>query len=802
MASPFRSTPHRPPSYFATADKQLPFLMGKVKNPGGPDKFLAPDEAHLLDLPRLYRQQPALFQPRDQWDFSSSPAGGSLPAKDDTADVIRREFADRQRSCFPPPQGWATGWREHACCLWELWLEIDREKMLKSNSVVELLPLLSYGIEDIVCLARRELIIYDASVHPNSHFGMSQGKSFRAKSPFLAGYQDKVSCEANLGFSTPLDFRHAMHGRRFLAGIIHFQSVPHFTTYIFDRARAHFYHFDTLGDLPYTTPGADQAGRMRCAVLAMREALMWAGQPFYFDFFSVPVSQQPSSWECGILSVFCLFLTLRGLVGNQCTDLVDMYRPKPVTIEGHDHINSVIRLPELPLRDWILVDGGDPELSRDRISAWFQRVIMDELGVPGAKCLEKGKNPSRVYYGRHAGLIKCPGDDLSSLRLPIPQLYTRLGGYQPIAFDNVETANAWARDRLLPLPSIQGTGSYRTSRAAGSGGVFAASKMSEPTKTWYNERGVEIKDNLPHQPRPRADHIDLDGPGGAKATSKPGTPSKAIPPSTPSRPGIDGTPAKPTTPASQVSSHPPPANTPSLGIKSLSIETPTKPGGAHRPTPSRPTKASIAPSPSHSARDQTLPAPKAYKTRLVVEVPGPSSRWNTPSPVAPASNGNRSPASLPSDSPGSLRLGRDYQRASPAVSPATAVMTWTDVASRGGSPATALSRRTTGPGHGSLRSRQYIASAPGSPGGSAYSPSNTSSAPAESDAPASPLAPSRLADPAPRRRLRPAVDSPPSIWAAEQVPCEEVAQQQDSAGDIGSGANIMSRIPGTSVELA
>lgn len=46
------------------------------------------------------------------------------------------------------------------------------------------------------------------------------------------------------------------------------------------------------------------------------------------------------------------------------------------------------------------------------------------------------------------------------------------------------------------------------------------------------------------------------------------------------------------------------------------------------------------------------------------------------------------------------------------------------------------------------------------------------------------------------------MDSPPPIWNAEQVPCDEVAQQQGSAGNIGDGANIMSWIPGTSVELA
>lgn len=798
MASTF---PRRPPSYFATENNQLPLLAGKLKNPGGPDKFIAPDELHLLDLPRLYRQQPALFQPRDEWDTSTTPsaAGAALPALDDSPQLIMRKFAGRQRSCFPPPQGWDISWGEHVCRLWKLWVDIDKEVKLSSTSLVELLPVLSYGLEDMICLARRELIIYDAAVKPNSHFGMSQGRPFHGKSPYLAGYHDKVSCDAKLGFSTPLEFRRAMHGKRFLVGIIHFYSIPHFTTFIFDRARAHFYHFDTLGDQPYATPGADQVGRMRCAVLAMRETLMWAGQPFFFDFFGVPVSEQPRGWECGILSVFCLFLTLRGLVGNQYDDVDIKYRSRPVTIEGQDHMGGIVRHPELPMRDWILVKGGDPVLSRDRISAWFQRVIMDELGVPGARCLEKGKNPSTIRSGKHANLIKCPGDDLSNSRLPIQQLYTSLGGYQPIAFDNVELTYAWPGDRLLKLPATHGTGSYRRSHAAGPGGVFAVPEISVLAKTWYNDRGVQIEGNLPCQPRPRVDHVDLSA-------------LEATPPSpgTPSRPGIDatprGTPAQPKTPASRVSARPPPAETPSLGLRGLSIQTPTKPAGAQSSTPSKPAKASAAPSPGPSAEGRPLPAPKVFKTRLVVEVPGPSSKWNTPSPVASTSRNSRSPASPLNDSPGTLGPGRDHQRAPSAGSPATAAMTWSAVASRSGSPMSTSSRHTAGPGQGSLRSGQSTRSAaPGSPGGSAYSPSTTSSPLAESEAPALPRtrpASSRLADPVPRRRMRPAVDSPPPIWNAEQVPCDEVAQQQGSAGNIGDGANIMSWIPGTSVELA
>ncbi|KAH7238033.1 hypothetical protein B0J15DRAFT_569910, partial [Fusarium solani] len=192
MASTF---PRRPPSYFATENNQLPLLAGKLKNPGGPDKFIAPDELHLLDLPRLYRQQPALFQPRDEWDTSTTPsaAGAALPALDDSPQLIMRKFAGRQRSCFPPPQGWDIGWGEHVCRLWKLWVDIDKEVKLSSTSLVELLPLLSYGLEDMICLARRELIIYDAAVKPNSHFGMSQGRPFHGKSPYLAGYHDKVS---------------------------------------------------------------------------------------------------------------------------------------------------------------------------------------------------------------------------------------------------------------------------------------------------------------------------------------------------------------------------------------------------------------------------------------------------------------------------------------------------------------------------------------------------------------------------------------------------------------------------------
>ncbi|UPK89771.1 hypothetical protein LCI18_000706 [Fusarium solani-melongenae] len=145
---------------------------------------------------------------------------------------------------------------------------------------------LSDALNDTICLARRELIIHDAA------------------------------CDAKLGFSTPLDLRRAMHKTRFLVDIIYFHSVRHFTTYILDRAYGHFYHFDTLGDPPYASPGSDQVGRMRCAVLAIHEMLLWARQPFHFDFFAIPISQQPDKWECGILGVFCLFLAPEVPIGR------------------------------------------------------------------------------------------------------------------------------------------------------------------------------------------------------------------------------------------------------------------------------------------------------------------------------------------------------------------------------------------------------------------------------------------------------------------------------------------------------
>ncbi|KAM6508543.1 hypothetical protein FALCPG4_018383 [Fusarium falciforme] len=118
---------------------------------------------------------------------------------------------------------------------------------------------------------------------------------------------------------------------------------------------------------------------------------------------------------------------------------------------------------------------------------------------------------------------------------------------------------------------------------------------------------------------PRVDHIDL---SALKATPPP--------PGTPSRPGIDatprGTPAQPKTPTSRVSARPPPAETPSLGLRGLSIQTPTKPAGSQSSTPSKPANASAAPSPGPSAEDHPLPAPKVFKTRLIIEVPGPSSK--------------------------------------------------------------------------------------------------------------------------------------------------------------------------------
>ncbi|KNB17874.1 hypothetical protein FOXG_15594 [Fusarium oxysporum f. sp. lycopersici 4287] len=140
---------------------------------------------------------------------------------------------------------------------------ITNKDYLLNDGVVALLRTATYGLENAILAAPFQLEISGYAIKRNTAWGEKM-------SPLLPDHYWKVNCEAHLGFLSSLEARKRMHGIRFLIGSIRHNVYKQFTTFIWDRKKGKFYHFDSF--LP------DQMIRLSNAILGFGEFLAAIGQ--------------------------------------------------------------------------------------------------------------------------------------------------------------------------------------------------------------------------------------------------------------------------------------------------------------------------------------------------------------------------------------------------------------------------------------------------------------------------------------------------------------------------------------------
>ncbi|KAF5012940.1 hypothetical protein FDECE_1028 [Fusarium decemcellulare] len=405
------------------------FAVGRVSHEGGPGSFLEADEPPMDDLPSIY----APSQP-----------------------------------CSSPP--------------------ITGKQGLHNAGLHGLLRMLTYGLNDVVSVARGDLTIWRSQIREN------RGAPEPLSSPFLADTYDTVSCSRSMGFETAEAWRKEMCGRRFFAGTVCHYWCAHVTTFIFDRVRGQFYHFDTLA--------ADQKVRLHHAVVAFRGALGWGGLPYEFDFFGIPLSPQPSSQDGGLLSIYCLFTTLRGLVGVGYGKLASISPPELLTVDGCGREPQ--QAFDLLIRDWVMdpwIRGTDGSINYVRatthVKALYQRVILEEMGImDGLFKTREGTGGQAIKYTRQ-GPNSRPVASMSHAQSPLLDinndlLYTDSGGYMQFYLRSVGTARAWSLLRLLPYPG-PGAGQYRVTAEGWTRPRFTPQQLADHLISRYTARGAEVR---------------------------------------------------------------------------------------------------------------------------------------------------------------------------------------------------------------------------------------------------------------------------------------------------------------------
>ncbi|EEU39616.1 uncharacterized protein NECHADRAFT_101017 [Fusarium vanettenii 77-13-4] len=573
--------PKGPRRYMSTRPKQA-YLVARVKGVGGQGSFLEKDETIADTIPELYdNEQPPFFQPREEWDHWD-PATFEYPCTTDDRQLINRKLGktELQRSYFENPT-FDISWADHVESLWCLHQDLAcDDKMLLNISIGGVLRMLANGLEKVVTVTRCEIEIPGKESKCNSHWN--------TPTPYLPDHYDRIKAYFDMGFYGPRRWRESLIGKRFFAGFVRHRYNSHFTTFIWDRKKADLYHFDTLPD--------DQMIRAKNVSLAWREHLAVAGQPYDFNFHAIPLTPQRGAWECGLLSSFCLFQTLRGLVGLSADALAQLCPPTTLEIDGEE--NEPVGSFDLLVRDWMLDSwtrvGKSKDIAYDDnvevIKGIFQTMIIDEIGIQDGYYLHRtGRGPFAKHQSTYADEVKYKPSFPDELRAT-EWLYTDMGGYMPAEPESIGTVSNWTIDRLIPAPTINPGDKALLPRGPGplSAIVMAPvlADMPDDLIRWYKRQDFEIKDNVPIFEggelisSDSSSSSEVPDPGSKAAVKKPVNPVSnrkkqliklpRFPPSTASTAT-----GKPVTPAPPEKTKDP--WTPSGPLKSLSLGTPKRP---------------------------------------------------------------------------------------------------------------------------------------------------------------------------------------------------------------------------------
>ncbi|KAJ4152068.1 hypothetical protein NW765_017576 [Fusarium oxysporum] len=421
---------------------KLPLWSGLVHGECGKLPFIYPSEGIDDDIGRVMNKQPAFTHPRTDWSHHNEDHPIRLSSEDKERE-LNQKLKDVKHPYYNSSIS-PVSWTLHATDMWTVFNCITLENYLYGDGVIALLRTATYGLENVITVAPYQLEILGSSIKVNNKWGAQQ-------TPFLPDTYWKVNCRAHLGFTSSLQARRQLYGIRFLIGCIRHEDYMHWTSFIWDSKMGKFYHFDSYL--------FDQKVRLSNAVLGFREFLAGIGLPFTFTYYQMPISGQPSGWECGLIAAYCVIRTIRGLIGANYAEAVAIHGKMSLLLDNIPHEDA--EPSDLLLSDWVLGLDDPGVASRTKISrslafikAFFQQLILMELGVADGQYIQHfNDGTSRLTQIQNHNLISFRRMDTAPDSIEISELYTSEGGYLPIWSSQVTYIPRYTQHRIIPIPN-------------------------------------------------------------------------------------------------------------------------------------------------------------------------------------------------------------------------------------------------------------------------------------------------------------------------------------------------------------
>lgn len=290
------------------------------------------------------------------------------------------QFLPRTDSQLPIYEG--SIWQDHVAILHGvLRSTLKTRSWLDDDDMIELLNCVSYGMNQSTLYLHPWMILGP----PRTNGGAVPNM------PFQRSWIDQFGMEMIDGsyqYGIPLDddpFKNKMRldmlGRRWLVAPIS-QFEAHWIVTIFDRQRGQLYIFDTAG--------FSRDKRIEAAVQLWARFWNALDMPFHFEYFVPEVTEQASGWECGMLCVHWVAMTLRNRVGVRML-ASDVSIPVDDFAMFHRSFPNDLPLTDssLYIPDWMPINCGTVGSGLDAVLRHTQVLICNELGLKNEEVFKK-----------------------------------------------------------------------------------------------------------------------------------------------------------------------------------------------------------------------------------------------------------------------------------------------------------------------------------------------------------------------------------------------------------------------------
>jgi hypothetical protein len=256
--------------------------------------------------------QPPFMYPRSSWTQGPSSGDEGWEFDDDLYEKLGSPIPTEAFVHYKPTtQGrMERNWKSFCRTLMQFMGQVQRGDLVSSESMEAMLEMAGRGLEGVVCMIPCCLDVGTLAKENDCTNRLvaekdAMPKAFRRSTKGVAGWgfwsgrADKVW--------------EAIKDHRFISGILHFPDPEHWVAFAFDREAKVFVMWDSFRD------GTEKRFLAGCAY--WREYLMTLGLPFDFQAVAVPMARQPDGVSCGPISLWQLFVSMRGWVGMRLSDM-------------------------------------------------------------------------------------------------------------------------------------------------------------------------------------------------------------------------------------------------------------------------------------------------------------------------------------------------------------------------------------------------------------------------------------------------------------------------------------------------